>query len=63
MVWGERESDADECVYEKCQENLVEGKERKTNLALVENSGFAICRLTDFEAQVLVDQVELVELT
>lgn len=46
-------------VCEKCQENLVEGKERKTNLALVENAGLAICKLTDFEGQVLVDHLVL----
>ena len=30
------------------------GKERKTNLTLVENPGPAICKLCDFEAHVLV---------
>ena len=49
------------CVYVclcECMKNprrsLVVGKERKTNLTLVENPGPAICKLCDFEAHVLV---------
>ena len=61
----ERKGNADECVcvhvyvgWCACLKNprriLVVGKERKTNLTLVENPGPAICKLCDFEAHVLV---------
>lgn len=48
----QRKGDANEGVYENPRRILVEGKERKTNLALVDNSGLAICKLCNFETQV-----------